>query len=476
MHNRLSDKGTKTMKNRTRNRLSALLISILLLASVTSAQTPAGKGQASQPAPQAGSTTVTGSGTPARLSKWMGVSGTSSFVLGDSTVSEDKFGNVGIGTDAPTAKLTVAGMIQTTLGGYKFPDGTVQTTAAVSGLQSITHDATLAGDGTAASPLKVAVPLSLSGFTAPASIFTVSNTAPRGAAIAGIGGDNFSDFGGSGVLGFGGKSNTGIGGTGTSGFGGGSNISFGGSGVLGFGGTSNNSVGGIGVEAHGGNPGGTGLLARGGDADAMNPSGTGLLALPGFGNPTGLAGVFNGKVEVNGDLNVIGNLSKSGGSFKIDHPLDPENKFLYHSFVESPDMMNVYNGNITTNESGEAVVTLPDYFEALNKDFRYQLTVIGTFAQAIVADEIKGNRFVIKTNAPQVKVSWQVTGIRQDAFANKHRIEVEVEKSEKERGYYLMPELFNQPEEKSLEWARDPQRMQELKQHRMEFEQRRKQQ
>ena len=51
--------------------------------------------------------------------------------------------------------------------------------------------------------------------------------------------------------------------------------------------------------------------------------------------------------------------------------------------------MNIYNGNITTNETGEATVTLPDYFEALNIEFRYQLTVIGTFAQAIIAEKYK---------------------------------------------------------------------------------------
>src|SRR6185295_9797953 len=97
--------------------------------------------------------------------------------------------------------------------------------------------------------------------------------------------------------------------------------------------------------------------------------------------------------------------------------LDPENKYLYHSFVESPDMKNIYDGNVVTDEHGNATVELPDYFEALNRDFRYQLTVIGTFAQAIIAAEIRENRFKIKTNAANVKVSWQVTGIRQDAFA-----------------------------------------------------------
>lgn len=143
-----------------------------------------------------------------------------------------------------------------------------------------------------------------------------------------------------------------------------------------------------------------------------------------------------------GNLNVTGKLTKGSGSFKIDHPLDPANKYLSHSFVESPDMMNVYNGNITTNKQGLATVVLPDYFQALNREFRYQLTVIGQFAQAIVAREIRDNRFTIKTNRPGVKVSWQVTGIRKDAYANAYRIRVEEEKSQNERGTYLHPELF----------------------------------
>jgi trimeric autotransporter adhesin len=146
-----------------------------------------------------------------------------------------------------------------------------------------------------------------------------------------------------------------------------------------------------------------------------------------------------------GNIDVLTTLTKPAGSFKIDHPLDPANKYLYHSFVESPDMMNIYNGNVTTDDAGLAKVTLPDWFETLNRDFRYQLTVIGQFAQAIVASEISGNQFGIRTDKPNVKVSWQVTGVRQDAFANAHRIQVEVEKAPADRGRYLYPEVFGQP-------------------------------
>jgi hypothetical protein len=157
---------------------------------------------------------------------------------------------------------------------------------------------------------------------------------------------------------------------------------------------------------------------------------------------TMVLGTSSVTVKIPGKLMVSGSVSKGSGSFVIDHPLDPLNKYLYHSFVESPDMMNIYNGNVTTNARGLAVVHLPAYFQALNRDFRYQLTVLGQFAQAIVARKIEGNTFVVKTNRPRVEVSWQVTGVRQDTYANLHRIQVEQEKPLRERGTYLHPEAF----------------------------------
>jgi hypothetical protein len=151
-----------------------------------------------------------------------------------------------------------------------------------------------------------------------------------------------------------------------------------------------------------------------------------------------------GNLTVFGNASVVGLLSKGSGSFKIDHPLDPFNKYLYHSFVESPDMKNIYDGVVTTGADGLATVELPDWFSALNRDFRYQLTVIGTgaWARARIASEIADGRFVIETDQPETKVSWQVTGIRQDAFANAHRIVVEEDKPEGERGKLLHPGEF----------------------------------
>lgn len=161
---------------------------------------------------------------------------------------------------------------------------------------------------------------------------------------------------------------------------------------------------------------------------------------------TNYAGYFSGNVHV------VGTLSKTGGSFKIDHPLDPEHKYLQHSFVESPDMMNIYNGNVTLDASGEATVTMPDYFEALNMDFRYQLTCIGGFAPVYIAEKISGNTFRIAGGEAFGEVSWQVTGIRNDKWAQANRIQVEVDKPVTEIGTYLNPEEHGQPIEKHVNY------------------------
>jgi hypothetical protein len=165
-----------------------------------------------------------------------------------------------------------------------------------------------------------------------------------------------------------------------------------------------------------------------------------------------------------GNVYITGNLQKAGGRFKIDHPLDPANKYLSHSFIESPDMKNVYDGVVVLDDKGEAEIELPDWFGALNKDFRYQLTAIGAPGPNLhIAEEIsdgvtnysnsnKNNksRFKIAGGTSGMKISWQVTGIRKDPWANANRIKVEEDKSDKERGYYIYPDLYGQPAEKGI--------------------------
>lgn len=257
---------------------------------------------------------------------------------------------------------------------------------------------------------------------------------------------------------------------------------FGGAGVAGFAGEGRTGVFGFSVAADGvggffqnasattDQTKGTGLLglAAGASASAIPD---GILAGGGeFVGPNGVIAVSSGDPSIGsgilayqgsgrrailavGNVQINGSLFKASGSFKIDHPQDPGNKYLSHSFVESPDMMNIYNGNVVTDRSGAAVVELPSYFEALNRDPRYQLTVIGSPGDAYVAKEVSGNAFTIQTEAPGVKVSWQVTGIRRDAYAVAHPIVVEEDKVLAERGRYLHPEEHGQPADLAIHHA-----------------------
>ena len=195
------------------------------------------------------------------------------------------------------------------------------------------------------------------------------------------------------------------------------------------------SQNGAGIGVYGQTPSGLGVVGTSDTSIAMlgaSGMGHGVVGTTGGAagagvigaNPNGFAGYFLG------DVHVAGTLTKSAGAFRIDHPLDPQHKWLQHAFVESPDMLNVYNGNVRTDARAFAVVHLPRYFQALNRDFRYQLTVVGTRGwRARVVREVASNRFTIQSDAPFAEVSWQVTGVRQDAYATQHRIQVELPKS-----------------------------------------------
>jgi hypothetical protein len=188
-------------------------------------------------------------------------------------------------------------------------------------------------------------------------------------------------------------------------------------------GVSGVSDGGVGVRAFSSTR--VGVVAEG---DTLVPGTIGLVA---SGNH--LAARFDGNVLVGGNLTVSGTVTKGGGAFQIDHPLDPANKNLFHSFVESPDMKNVYDGVVVADSSGEAGVGLPPYFDALNKDFRYQLTPIGAPAPNLyVKEELAGNRFAIAGAAPGQRVCWQITGIRKDDWALANPIIVERDKPKRQ--------------------------------------------
>lgn len=274
-----------------------------------------------------------------------------------------------------------------------------------------------------------------------------------GSGVAGInngGGVGVYGTGGTGVYATGGSNGTGVYATGLNAFfGQGTSASSAAAWIEGFSG----SQGGRAVEGIGGNgtnSDGEGGIFFGGEGSVY---GDGVDGVAG----TGYAGFFQGNVDI------TGNLYAGAKYFKIDHPLDPAGKYLYHASVESSEMMDIYTGNIVTDNRGEAIVNLPDWFEALNTDFRYQLTVVGQFAQAIIASKIQSHAFTIRSSMPNVEISWQVTGVRHDAYAKAHPLVVDEAKDAGLRGFYIHPELYGAPQEKQEEWARHPETMKRIK-------------
>lgn len=218
-----------------------------------------------------------------------------------------------------------------------------------------------------------------------------------------------------------------------------------GNGVLG------ESTNGYGV--HGVSASGDGLF---GEASAAQKSGVFATTS----NPSGHAAFLRGHVGI------VGTLDVSGGTknFLIDHPLDPENRVLRHAAVESGEALNVYSGNVVLDATGAAVVRLPEWLEAINRDFRYVLTPVGGPAPDLhVAAKVANGRFRIGGGRPFLEVSWQVTGVRHDAFMRAHPFATEEDKSPEERGRYLTPVEHGQPPERDVEWARRPELMRRLK-------------
>jgi len=143
--------------------------------------------------------------------------------------------------------------------------------------------------------------------------------------------------------------------------------------------------------------------------------------------PTGCnySAAFNGQTATASNQLRCGTISKAGGSFTIDHPLEPHGKILNHYFIEGPEMRNIYDGEAVLDGTGRAVVELPDYFDALNRNPRVQLTGVGT-NDVYIAEDVSANRFTVG-GKPGTKVYWQVTGERRDVSAEAIRRMMPVE-------------------------------------------------
>jgi hypothetical protein len=156
-----------------------------------------------------------------------------------------------------------------------------------------------------------------------------------------------------------------------------------------------------------------------------------------------------------GDVNVTGTIFTPAFITRIDHPIDPANQMLKLASVSAPEHKAFYDGIVRTDSNGEATVIMPDYFSSLATEFRYQLTVIGEFAQAIVLRKIENGQFTIKTDKPNVEVSWLVTGIRRDAFAMNNEFQVQSPKPPHEVGKYYHPSAFGVSREHGVDYEHE---------------------
>ena len=194
------------------------------------------------------------------------------------------------------------------------------------------------------------------------------------------------------------------------------------------------SDGGWAIEATNTGYGGITVEASGVAVDAVAQ--TGVYAIGLGENGRGVYAYSNGgrAAHLDGDVLVSGTLTEGRRLSRIDHPADPARRWLTHAGVDAPEAKDVYDGNATTGADGRASVRVPGYVEALGRDFRYQLTVIGDFAQAVVSRELRDGRFEIRTDRPRVRVSWQVTALRDDAYTRDHPVRNETAKTGDELG------------------------------------------
>ena len=156
-----------------------------------------------------------------------------------------------------------------------------------------------------------------------------------------------------------------------------------------------------------------------------------------------------------------GNLGATGTkTFRIDHPKDPENKFLRHFSIESNEVLNVYRGTLQFDANGEAEVSLPDYFNDINRNVSYQLTPVGTYMPLYIKEKVNQNhRFVIGGGTAGKEVSWAVYAERNDRYLqqNPQQRTVDLPKRAHEKGKYLVPSLYEADPKKGIFYKDIPQ-------------------
>lgn len=213
-------------------------------------------------------------------------------------------------------------------------------------------------------------------------------------------------------------------------------------------------TGGTSIRAENASYAGTAISATNSSPTATNPLGQpirsyGVSGSVNNGHGYGIVGAKSGTGSGYGVFFSNGLGGSGTKSWIMDHPLKPETHILNHFCAEGPEPYNVYRGNVVTDAKGYASVELPDYFESINRDPSYHLTVIDNsddFVMAKVVDEVRNNTFRIRTSKPGVKVSWRIEAVRSDKWVEKYGYREVVEKKGTEVGRYISPELYGMPE------------------------------
>jgi hypothetical protein len=213
----------------------------------------------------------------------------------------------------------------------------------------------------------------------------------------------------------------------------------------------------VGTHANGGET----VLAAGVVGETFDPDAYGVYAFN-WDETSGATGLYASTLAEDGDfagyfdgnVEVVGTVAGAGPMAVMDDPLDPDGSYLYQSSVVGGERLTIYNGNVRVGKDKEATVELPAYFEAVNGDPRYQLTVVGKPAQAWIKTGVKGNTFVIATDTEDVDVSWQVSGVRQDAWAKAKPFEASVAKTGKAKGKYLHAQAHGKKASEGITYER----------------------
>jgi hypothetical protein len=165
----------------------------------------------------------------------------------------------------------------------------------------------------------------------------------------------------------------------------------------------------------------------------------------------GYAGYFSGNIEATGTIGAAIKL------FVIDNPENPENEILRHTSIESPEAMVIYRGKVKLNATGKANVEMPSYFKALTmeNEATVQITCIGQPFEIGYEWNPGFTSFVVYGDANR-EISWMVMADRDDPYIQQNRKPVVTLKDNSDKGYksgyYIHPELYGQPQEKSYNY------------------------